>query len=83
MTETEAIRIIAQFMGWLGLFVMLPFLYRFVYAFSYYVTGRLKKRQRIIVQHIQDGIVISETEVSLDSKSPIVKQLDSLRSSSK
>jgi hypothetical protein len=83
VSENEAIHIVAQFIGWLGLLAMLPFLYRFVYAFSYYVTGRLKKHQRFIVQRIQDGAVISETEVSLDSKSPIVKQLDNLRGSSK
>ncbi len=83
MTETEAVLIIAKFVGWLGVFVLLPFLYRFVYAFSYYVTGRLKKYRHIIVQHIQDGTVISETEISLNSNSPIVKQLDSLRSSPK
>lgn len=83
MTNIEAIQIVSQFVGWLGFFAMLPFLYRFVHAFCYYITGRLKKHQRLTIQRIQDGVIISETEISLDSKTPIVKQLEKLRRSSK
>lgn len=77
MTETEAIQTIAQFIGWAGLLVLSPMLYRLAYAFSYYITGRLKKRHKLVIQSLKDGVVVSETEVYLDSKSPIVKQLES------
>lgn len=76
MTQVEAYQTIAQFIAWMGLLALSPMLYRLAYAFSYYITGRLKKRQTLIVQVMEDGVVIRETEITLDSKSPIVKQLD-------
>lgn len=79
MTEQEAIRIIAQFVGWTGLLALTPLLGRLAYAFSYYLTGRLKKRQKLIVQFMEDGVVIREKEVFLDVKAPIVEQLDAIR----
>lgn len=79
MNETEAIQIIAQFIGWAGLLAMSPFVYRLVYAFSYYLTGKLKKRETLIIQIMKDGVVVRETEVRLDSKSPLVQQLNDVR----
>lgn len=79
MAETEAIHTIAQFIGWIGLLALSPMLYRLAYAFSYYISGRLKKREKLIVQILKDGVVINETEVTLDSKSPLVEQLKSIK----
>ncbi|HBR1848129.1 TPA: hypothetical protein L9M49_005133 [Klebsiella quasipneumoniae subsp. quasipneumoniae] len=79
MSELEAIKIISQFLGWAGLLALTPFLYRLAFALSYYITGRLKKNQKVIVQYLKDGVVEREVEVSLDSNDPIVTQLDSIR----
>ncbi|CAI2428953.1 Uncharacterised protein [Serratia proteamaculans] len=76
MAETEAIRIISQVVGWIGLIALFPYLYRFGYAFAYYLTGRLKKHHKIIVQYKEEGKVLREVIVDLDSSSPIIKQLE-------
>lgn len=76
MTELEAIHVISQAIGWIGLLALSPFLYRFSYAFAFYLTGRLVKRHKILVQYKEDGEVVREVTVRLDSRSPIVKQLE-------
>jgi hypothetical protein len=79
VTQVEAYQTVAQLIAWTGFLALSPMLYRLAYAFSYYITGRLKKRHTLIVQLMEDGVVISEAEISLDSKSPIVKQLDACK----
>lgn len=79
MNETEAIQIITQFIGWAGLLAMSPLVYRLAYAFSYYLTGRLKKKETIIIQLMEDGVVIKEAQIQLDSKSPVVQQLNAAK----
>lgn len=76
MNETEAIQTIAQFIGWMGLLTLTPFVFRLAYALSYYLTGKLKKRETLIIQFMENGKVVTETEVKLDSKSPLVQQLN-------
>jgi hypothetical protein len=79
VSEVEAISIISQFIGWAGLIAFVPLLYRFGYAFSYYLTGRLKKHQKLIIQYKKDDQVINEIVVNLDSKSPLIKQIEAAK----
>jgi len=76
VNETEAIQTIAQFIGWMGLLTLSPFVFRLACALSYYLTGKLKKRETLIIQFMENGKVVKETEVKLDSKSPLVQQLN-------
>lgn len=76
MNETEAIQTIAQFIGWMGLLTLSPFVFRLACALSYFLTGKFKKRETLIIQFLENGKVVKETVVKLDSKSPLVQQLD-------
>ncbi|MEY0576961.1 hypothetical protein [Providencia manganoxydans] len=78
MTELEAYTILLKLVFWIGLISFCPFLYKFVYAISFYVTGKIKTKEKIIVRITIDDKPTKNVEISLNSNSPIVKQLESV-----
>lgn len=77
MNELEAYTIFVKLALWVGLISFCPFLYKFVYAFSFYMTGKLKTKEKIIVHITIDDKPTKSVEISLNSNSPIVTQLES------
>ncbi|PEH53432.1 hypothetical protein CRM81_08845 [Yersinia kristensenii] len=78
MSESEAISILFQAMTWVGLLILSPFLWKLANAFAYYLTGKLRKNQILIVKHIHNSEVVSEITLDLSSNTPIVQQLDEI-----
>ncbi|MGJ0639128.1 hypothetical protein [Xenorhabdus bovienii] len=79
MSEQELIQFLSEISLWVGLLLLSPFLWKFSYAFTYYLTGKLKKKSIIIIQRKHNGIVIDERIINLASTSPIVEQLDEIK----
>lgn len=77
MTELEAYTILLKSAFWIGLISFCPFLYKLAYAFSFYLTGKIKTKEKVVVQIKADGKPTKRVEIILNSKSPIIKQIKS------
>ncbi|TKJ94807.1 hypothetical protein [Erwinia persicina] len=76
MSESEALGTIYTFAMWVGVFILLPFAWKFFYALGFYIAGRFKKEQIFIIRHFHEGRLVSEKTINLSLKSPIIKQLE-------
>lgn len=77
MTELEAYTVLLKSAFWIGLISFCPFLYKLAYAFSFYLTGKIKTKEKVIVQIKTDRKKTKHIVIMLNSKSPIIKQIES------
>lgn len=77
--EQETLNLILQAMGWVGLIILSPFFWRFSHAFFKYIIYKLFPIKTLYVEHKHDGVVIKRIKIRLDSKDPIVRQLNNIK----
>lgn len=78
MEYKPVLDIFQQSIGWIGLLILSPMLFRLSYALVQYLINRFSPVTKITIQHVHDGIVCRTTEIDLSSNDPIVRQLDKL-----
>lgn len=74
--QQETLNTILQAIGWIGLIVLCPFLYRFSKAFTQFLINKRYPIQTLYVEYKHDGVVIKRIKIKLDNKDPIVNQLN-------
>lgn len=70
---------LVQLLGWLGLILSFPMLYRMSYLLCMLIGRALRNQQEITIQHVHDGRLVSSVTLRLDSKEPLVRQLNSIK----
>lgn len=74
--QQETLNTILQAIGWIGLIVLCPFLYRFSCALTKYIYYKLFPLKTLWVEYKHNGILVKRIKIKLDSKDPIVRQLN-------
>lgn len=74
--QQETLNTILQAIGWIGLIVLCPFLYRFSKAFTQFLINKRYPIQTLYIEYKHDGVVIKRIKIKLDNKDPIVNQLN-------
>lgn len=79
--QQETLNTILQAIGWIGLIILCPFLWRFSKAFSHFIISKKSPIQTLWVEYKHDGVVIKRIKIRLDNKDPIVNQLNANKKS--
>ncbi|MEN3785472.1 MULTISPECIES: hypothetical protein [Aeromonas] len=69
---------LVQLLGWLGLILSSPMLYRMFYLLCMLIGRALRNQQEITIQHVHDGRLVSSVTLRLDSKEPLIRQLNAI-----
>lgn len=78
--QQETLNTILQAIGWIGLIVLCPFLYRFSCALTKYIYYKLFPLKTLWVEYKHNGILVKRIKIKLDSKDPIIQQLKTIKS---
>ncbi|WP_334325319.1 hypothetical protein [Gilliamella apicola] len=74
--QQETLNTILTASGWIGLIILCPFLWRFSCAFIIFIYYKLFPYKTLWVEYKHNGVLIKRTKVKLNSKDPIVRQLN-------
>ncbi len=75
MEYQEALEVIIQFVGWGGLILISPLLFRFATVLTKYILDRIWPITTLQIEHEHNGIVIERKIIKLNSSIPLVRQL--------